>query len=153
MPFRWEIYEVEEERTLKELKEKYGDASAKKQTREQMLENAGNQYVDIWDKTAKQMNTARDCVNLLRTIAARAAPLSEGDYVAMQIDGEKSRAEPGWQDRVRFLEEILERANMVKAIVEGTEGSIMPSPKLPASSQSPQSQNWYQRLKQSLARK
>jgi hypothetical protein len=150
MPWRWELYEVEEERTLQELKTKYGDATAKKQTREKMLESARKQYDEIWERTRTQVACARDCVNLLRTIAARTAPLSEVDYIRLQIEGEKNRAEAGWQDRVRFLEQVLERATMMKAFVEGTEASILP-PRRPAGGSSlPGSDGWFQRFSRRL---
>jgi hypothetical protein len=44
MPWRWELYEIVETRTLKELQQKYGDASEQKQTRGKMLVNARQQY-------------------------------------------------------------------------------------------------------------
>jgi hypothetical protein len=152
MPWRWELFEVEEQRTLNELKEKYGDASNKKQSREKMLENAEQQYVDIWERTHEKVTMAKDCLNLLRDIAARATPLSEVDYIELQIEGEKSRALPGWQARVEFLNEILERSKLLKAVVEGKEASIMPPARVPSGDRSPESQSFIQRLCSKLRR-
>jgi hypothetical protein len=68
MPFRWDTYEVEEERTLEELKAKYGDASAKKQSKEQMLESANRQYDDIWQLTHQQVQWARECSSCISAV-------------------------------------------------------------------------------------
>lgn len=153
MQWRWELYEVEESRTLQELKDKYGDASSKKQTREKMLASAEQQYIDIWDRTERQVESARNCLNLLRQIAARAAPLSEVDYIELQIEGEKSRAQLGWQQRVGFLNETLERSKLLKAIAEGNEASVMPSARTPSGTHSVESQTFFQSLLSKLRRR
>jgi hypothetical protein len=125
-PWRWELHEVQEERTHEELKAKYGDASAKKQSTEQMLESAEKQYLEIWERTHLQVQWARECVNRLRQIAARPTPLSEIEFVEMQIEGEKQRAEFGWQTRVVFLEEVLQAAKMMKSLVEESGTGLLP---------------------------
>jgi hypothetical protein len=153
MPWRWELYEVEETRTLDELKQKYGDASTKKQTREEMLASAEQQYIDIWERTQQHVSQARECLNQLRRIAARATPLSEVDYIELQIEGEKFRADVGWQQRVEFLHEVLERSRLLKAIAEGTEAAMLPSARMPSGNRSPESQVWYKRLFARLRRK
>jgi hypothetical protein len=147
MPWRWELYEVEESRTLEELKAKYGDASAKKQSRKKMLDSAEKQYIDIWERTRQLVGKARDCVNLLRKIAARATPLSEIDYLELQIEGEKFRAQAGWQSRVEFLTEILERAKLMKNLVQGDDSAILPAPRVPPSVQFDESRTFLQRLR------
>lgn len=64
-------------------------------------------------------------MNHLRQIAARATPLSEIDYIEMQIEAEKSRRECGWAARVHFLAELLVQAKITQAIAEGNESSFM----------------------------
>lgn len=81
MQFRWESYEFEEERTIEELKRKYGDAKSKKQKRKKMLENAQNDYKRIWDLTAELLNRCKNCIIRLQGIALRPIALSEIDYI------------------------------------------------------------------------
>lgn len=130
MPFRWEAYEVEEERTLEELKQKYGDAKSKKQTRKKMLENAQNEYKRIWDSTSQLLNQCKNCVIRLQQIALRPIALSEIDYIKLQIEGEKQRCEPGWNIRVKWLEELLEQQKLIEKICQGNEKDIMPHQKV-----------------------
>jgi GTPase SAR1 family protein len=150
MPWRWELYEVVETRTLEGLKARYGDATQKKQTKEQMLDNAGKQYIELWEKTGRQMDQARECVNLLQSIAARPVVLSEIDYVELQIEGEKRRAQFGWQQRVQWLEEVLQRAKLMKSIYEGKgiDQQLPPDGRLPFTMQdpTPEAQGFFRRL-------
>lgn len=121
MPFRWDVYEVEEERTLNELKQKYGDAKSKKQTREKMLDNAQNEYKKIWGLTSQQVNKCKNCVSRLHEIALRPIALSEIDYIKLQIEGGKQRCQPGWENNVKWLEKLLEQQKLIEAIDEGNE--------------------------------
>jgi hypothetical protein len=135
MSWRWELYEDVETRTLDALKAKYGDATAKKQTAEAMIARAEQEYIEMWKQTDEKLTHARGCVSLLQQIAARPTPLSDIDYIELQIEGEKQRAQLGWQDRVRFLEEVLARAKLMKTLVEGKE-SVLPQARLDTLSQS-----------------
>jgi hypothetical protein len=84
-------------------------------------------------------------VNLLREIAARATPLSEIDYIELQVEGEKFRAQPGWQARVDFLNEIRERAMIMKAIAEGKDATTWLPARVPSGAHS-ESQGFLKRL-------
>ena len=126
MPFRWEVYEVEEERTLNELKEKYGDAKTKKQTQKKMLKNAQNEYTKIWELISNIVGKCRSCVTRLHEIAFKPISLSEIDYIKLQIEGEKQNCMPGRDNRVKWLEELLEQEKLIGAISEGKESEIMP---------------------------
>lgn len=127
MPFRWETYEEEEERTLEELKQKYGDAKSKKQTREKMLNNAKCEYRKSWELTYQLLIKCKNCVIRLQEIALRPIALSESDYIQLQIEGEKENAQPGWDNRVKWLEELLKQQKLLEAIYHGQENNILPS--------------------------
>ena len=126
MQFRWEVYEVEEERTLNELKQKYGDAKSKKQTTKKMLDNAKNEYKKLWESTTQLANKCKNCLDRLHEIALMPIALSEIDYIKLQIEGEKQRCQPGWENRVKWLEELIEQQKLIEAISQGNEKDYMP---------------------------
>ena len=135
MPYRWELYEVEETRTLMELKQKYGDAKSKKQSEKKMLQKAESDYEKIWELTTNLVNECRKCVLRLEEIALRPIPLSEIDYLKLQITGEKQRALSGWEDRVEWYEELIKQQELIVAISKGNENQFLPHQKIQNRSQ------------------
>jgi nitrate/nitrite-specific signal transduction histidine kinase len=132
MPWRWELYDVTETRTLQELKDKYGDATTKKQTKEAMLEQATQQYEVIWDQTCQTLHEAKACIDRLQASALRPTTLSEIDYINLQIEAEKSKAASGWQSRVQFYEMARHRAELEASVAQGklSPDFVLPRPKI-----------------------
>ncbi|XP_035860744.1 uncharacterized protein LOC116037153 [Sander lucioperca] len=58
----------------------------------------------------KEVNTlierSRECFNKLKEKTLKPDPLSSSQYIDMLIEGERSEAKPGWEQRVLFLEVI-----------------------------------------------
>lgn len=129
MQFRWEVYEDIELRTSEEIKSKYGDAKAKKQNRKKMLEKAENEYQKIWESTSQSLNKCKCCVNRLREIALMPISLSGIDYIKILIEGEKQRCEFGWEDRIKWYEELIEQQKLIIIIDEGRGNDLLPHQK------------------------
>jgi hypothetical protein len=112
--FRFEIIEKTEELELNDLKIKYQDASSKKINSEQMLQKAEEQY-NQYDKQIKDLlKTIQTCINHLRIIAARDNPLSEIEYLELQIDAEKNSKKPQWQQRVKKYQDMIHKAKLLQ---------------------------------------
>ncbi|KAL4009751.1 hypothetical protein ACER0C_003603 [Sarotherodon galilaeus] len=113
MPFRWEIQQVKEKKTLKGMKQKYEKATGKKITFEGLVDDQKDQYKKCQAEVVRLMESAANCQNRLREIALKPNPLSTPDYIDMLIKEEKSDAKPGWKKRVESLMEMKEKAKLM----------------------------------------
>jgi hypothetical protein len=112
---------VEEVRTAEELKRKYMGAVSGKANTETMLANLRQRYNEIKDQIRQNVERARQCVNRLTQIAARANPLSEIDYIDLLIESEQLEKKSGWDTRVKYLQEVRQFAELKADIVRGGE--------------------------------
>jgi GTPase SAR1 family protein len=109
-PFYWDFKEIEETRTLEEIRAKYADATTKKASAESILSKTRTMYKEIQAELQKHVENARRYVNRLAEIAARPNPLSSVDYIDLLIQAEEIEKKSGWQSRVRYLHEVREFA-------------------------------------------
>jgi hypothetical protein len=151
MQWRWEVYEVREPRTLRELKDKYGDATAKKQTKEKMLEQATIQYEATWSRTCHSVKEVKDSINRLHASALRPTTMSEIDYIDLQMETEKNQAASGWKSRVEFYQTARCLAQLERDVAEGTfnPGSVLSLPEITVH---PDSQKFFSRILTRLVR-
>lgn len=126
MPYRFEIQEVEEVKTMNVLKEAYGDAVNKKLKTEKMLENAKNEYKQIWDQIAKWLAICKECIHHLQENANGPITLHRVDEIKHQIEEEKQQRKIGWKERVRDLHELLQQHELIEAICQGRENDLLP---------------------------
>ena len=61
----------------------------------------------------------RCCLDRLKEIALKPNPLSTVDYIDLLIRTEQNEAKPGFQDRVKSLQEIRKRAEITTAVQKG----------------------------------
>uniref|UniRef100_A0A3B4H8H3 AIG1-type G domain-containing protein n=1 Tax=Pundamilia nyererei TaxID=303518 RepID=A0A3B4H8H3_9CICH len=114
MPFRWEIQQVKEKRTLKEMKEKHQKATGKKITFQGVVDSLKDQYKNVQAEVVKLMEWSSKCLNRLREIALKPNPLSTPEYIDMLIEREKSEGKEGWKKRVESLRSMKEKAELMK---------------------------------------
>uniref|UniRef100_A0A3Q2W1B4 Fibronectin type-III domain-containing protein n=1 Tax=Haplochromis burtoni TaxID=8153 RepID=A0A3Q2W1B4_HAPBU len=114
MPFRWEIQQVKEKRTLKEMKEKHRKATGKKITFQGLVDSLKDEYKNVQAAVVKLMERSAKCLNKLREIALKPNPLSTPEYIDMLVEGEKSEGKPGWKKRVESLRSMKEKAELMK---------------------------------------
>ncbi|XP_005953361.2 uncharacterized protein LOC102304485 [Haplochromis burtoni] len=113
MPFRWEIQQVKEKRTLKEMKEKHRKATGKKITFQGLVDSLKDEYKNVQAAVVKLMERSAKCLNKLREIALKPNPLSTPEYIDMLVEGEKSEGKPGWKKRVESLRSMKEKAELM----------------------------------------
>ncbi|XP_042285055.1 uncharacterized protein LOC121908818 [Thunnus maccoyii] len=124
--YRWDYKEVKEKQTVKELKEKFLKAAEAKIPVQALFEKLKAEYDHVQVEVVALMERSAKCLNRLKEIALKPNPLTTPEYIDMLIEGEKSEAKPGWNQRVQSLKDMRERAE-IKAKVEKRE-KLLQSP-------------------------
>ncbi|GAA6229476.1 uncharacterized protein LOC108882446 [Lates japonicus] len=119
MKYKFEFREVKEKRTVKELKEKYLKASQAKRPVQTLIDKLKAEYDDVQNEVVKLMEKSSKCLNRLKEIALKPNPLSTPEYIDMLIEGEKSEAKPGWNQRVQSLRDMRKQAEIMAKVDRG----------------------------------
>lgn len=117
--YRWDYEEVQETRTLQDLKEKYQNATKAKMTVEELIDELKADYDNVQAEVVELMERSSKCLNRLKEIALKPDPLSTTDYIDMLIEGEKSEAKHGWKERVDSLMNMRHKAELLAKAVKG----------------------------------
>nr|XP_024661730.1 uncharacterized protein LOC101476101 [Maylandia zebra]XP_024661731.1 uncharacterized protein LOC101476101 [Maylandia zebra] len=117
--YKWGYEDVKEKRTIKELEEKYREATGEKMTVQKVIDKLNAEYKSLQADVVKLMERSSKCLNRLKEIALKANPLSTPEYIDMLIEGEKSEGKPGWKQRVQSLRSMKEKAETMAKIEQG----------------------------------
>ncbi|XP_028988195.1 uncharacterized protein si:ch73-170d6.2 [Betta splendens] len=117
--YKWDYKEVKEKRTVKDLKDKYLQATEEKKPVEALIDRLKAEYDEVQLEVVKLMEESGRCLNRLGEIALKPNPLSTPEYIDMLIEGEKSEAKPGWKQRVQSLIAMRERAEYMAKVEKG----------------------------------
>lgn len=118
MTYRWEHKRVKEKRTYNELKSKYEKAMGEKMNKEQIVAKLEEEYFQVQGKVVDKMNTLAECLKRLKEIALRPDPLGTPDYIDLMIESEKQEAKPGFQQRIKELQEVREGAVITQKVAQ-----------------------------------
>lgn len=119
MKYRFDYKVVQEKRTLKDLQEKYQNATKAKITVEELVGKLKADYDKVQAEVVELMERSSKCLNRLKEIALKPDPLSTTDYIDMLIEGEKSEAKLGWKERVDSLMNMRHKAELLAKAVKG----------------------------------
>ncbi|XP_024661730.2 uncharacterized protein LOC101476101 [Maylandia zebra] len=117
--YKWGYEDVKEKRTIKELEEKYREATGEKMTVQKVIDKLNAEYKSLQADVVKLMERSSKCLNRLKEIALKPNPLSTPEYIDMLIEGEKSEGKPGWKQRVQSLRSMKEKAETMAKIEQG----------------------------------
>ncbi|XP_059926358.1 uncharacterized protein LOC132471243 [Gadus macrocephalus] len=117
--FYWDSETVKEKRTFKMLKEKYEMALKKKMSDADIIKNKENEYIVLHEEVVRLIERSAQCLNTLREIALKPDPLSTTEYIDLLIEGEKSEAKPGFQERVKELGELKKNYAIKRKVAGG----------------------------------
>ncbi|XP_067462958.1 uncharacterized protein [Thunnus thynnus] len=117
--YRWDYKEVKEKRTVKELKEKYLKVTEAEMPVQALFEKLKAEYDRVQVEVVTLMERSAKCLNRLKEIALKPNPLSTPEYIDMLIEGEKSEAKPGWNQRVQSLMAMREKAEFMVKVERG----------------------------------
>ncbi|XP_063049359.1 uncharacterized protein LOC134443526 [Engraulis encrasicolus] len=118
MTYRWDTITVTQTTTFYDLKSKYEEAMGEKMNQEQIMVKLEEEYNQVQAKVLEMMETLTKCLKRLKAIALRSDPLSTPDYIDLMIESEKQQAKPGWQQRIKELQEVREGALLVQKAAE-----------------------------------
>uniref|UniRef100_A0A3Q4HIK9 Septin-type G domain-containing protein n=1 Tax=Neolamprologus brichardi TaxID=32507 RepID=A0A3Q4HIK9_NEOBR len=117
--YKWGYKDVKEKRTIKELEEKYREATGEKMTVQKVIDKLNAEYDCLQAEVVILMERSSKCLNRLKEIALKPNPLSTPEYIDMLIEGEKSEGKPGWKQRVQSLMSMKEKAETMAKIEQG----------------------------------
>ncbi|XP_027022337.2 uncharacterized protein LOC113655785 [Tachysurus fulvidraco] len=119
MTFRFEIEIVKEKRTYANLKTQYEEALGRSMTIEKIIQQLGEEYIDVQEQVLKFNDDLARCLTRLKEIALRPDPLSTPEYIELLIESEKQAAKEGYKKRIAELEEIKKHALIVQKVERG----------------------------------
>uniref|UniRef100_A0A3Q2W371 AIG1-type G domain-containing protein n=1 Tax=Haplochromis burtoni TaxID=8153 RepID=A0A3Q2W371_HAPBU len=114
--YSWEYVQVKEKQTVQELKRKYETANKEKMTVQELIERQEEEIVHLQDTVVSLIDQSAQCITRLQEISLRPNPLTTPEYIDMMIEGERSEAKEGYQARIKSLEAMKERANLISKV-------------------------------------
>ena len=102
-----------ETRTLEDLKKKYKTALQGKQAVEDMLKISQTKLEDEHAKLHQMIEESQQCLKKLDEIALKPNPLTQVQYIELLINSEKQQAKEGWMERVQYLEDTKQQAELL----------------------------------------
>lgn len=127
MTYKFKIVKKKVKKTYNEKKKKYQDAQKGKSINIDVFACMKKDLTEIKKSVCKKVQEINECLNRLREIALKPDYLTTTGYVDILIESERKQAKYGWQDRMKALEEIREKAELVEKIGKGeiTEDQLM----------------------------
>jgi len=122
--YHWVFQDVTECRTYEEILKKYEEAVQHKLTTEGVLQALEGELEQIKYDLKLDINTITTCLQRLDQIALRPDAFTTTDYIEMMIQSEMKEKKPGFQERIRSLNSLLDKARVVKKIRAGE--SVLP---------------------------
>ena len=110
---RFDLTNVMETRNHDDLKKKYEVTSSRKATAEEMIASSEQQLESAHAQLLTMTEEAQQCVEKLGKIALKPSPLTQVEYIQLLIESEKKQAMEGWSDRVKYLEEAKQQAELI----------------------------------------
>ncbi|XP_056247410.1 uncharacterized protein LOC130178870 [Seriola aureovittata] len=117
--YKWEYREVKGKETVKELQEKYLEATEAKAPVQALIDKLKAEYNAVQAEVVALMRRSAECLNRLKEISLKPNPLSTPEYIDMLIEGEKSEAKPGWRKRVQALIDMRQKAEIMAKVERG----------------------------------
>ncbi|XP_053116330.1 uncharacterized protein LOC128329343 isoform X2 [Hemicordylus capensis] len=114
--YRFEYTTVKEKKTYAELKQKYEHASGELMTTEKVLEKLNEEYEEVKEILEDLIQKSSESLQRLQEIALKPNPLSTPEYIDLLIESEKQELKPGYQERIRSLQEVRKVAELIKKI-------------------------------------
>ncbi|KAM3605341.1 uncharacterized protein V6R79_024181 [Siganus canaliculatus] len=117
--YRWEYEQVTETRTVKELKDKYLQASEAETLVQSLVEKLRAEYNQVHAETVNLVERSTQCLKRLQQISLLPDPLSTPGNIDMLIEEEKCEAKSGWKQRVQYLMTMRGKAELMDKVSRG----------------------------------
>jgi len=122
--YRIEIKMVKEKTTLKDLEKKFYDSKSNLSRFEQIRNGLYNEFKSIQVKCLQVQEEIKRSVDRLKQIGLNSNPLSQNDYLDLLIESEKNQRKPGWQGRIKGLEDLKKIHQTIKEAYESKNNKI-----------------------------
>jgi hypothetical protein len=117
--YKFELYQDSEIRTSEDMKERYQKARKDGTTTQNICEILKNDFKETQMNVCKMIGRARIAIERLEQIALRPNPLSVIQYIDLLIMSEQREAKPGWQQRIKHLNEAKQKAEIIQKVKNG----------------------------------
>ena len=129
-PYRFVEYEEIEKRTSEDLKKRYYEAMSGQSSVKGMIENMKDHLEFLQTKVLEMSRDAKESMQRLDQIALKPNPLTEVEYIELLIESEKQEAKPGFQQRIKYYQEVRQQALVMSklkddmhSVAEGAQSS------------------------------
>ncbi|CAG0892011.1 unnamed protein product [Darwinula stevensoni] len=104
-PYKFDLQEVEVEKTSKDLQKRYEDGIKGKITVKQIIEKLKENFRIAERQVCQMIIEAHESLQKLEKIALKPNPLSALEYYDLLIESEMQQNKPGYAERVKMLQE------------------------------------------------
>jgi predicted nuclease with TOPRIM domain len=119
-PYRFELYQEDEERTQEDLKQKYAEAAEGKVHVQGMIKTINDHLSQLDEHVTEMFDQVRDSSKRLGEIALKPNPLTEVEYIDILIESEKQEVKPGYKARIKYLQDARKRAQLATEALSTT---------------------------------
>ncbi|XP_014382612.1 uncharacterized protein LOC102384161, partial [Alligator sinensis] len=114
--YKWRYETRREKRTFGELKEKYEKASGEILSTKNVVEKLSQEYAAVEEILLELIDKSSYSLQRLQKITLKPNPLYTPEYVDLLIMSEQRELKPGYQERIKSLNEVREVANIIRKI-------------------------------------
>jgi hypothetical protein len=115
-PYRFEIYQEDEEQTQEDLRQNSAQAVEGKVHVQGMIKTINDRLSHLDLHVMEMIGHVRDSSKRLGEIALKPHPLTEVEYSALLIESEKQEAKPGYQARIHYFHDVRNRAQRATGV-------------------------------------
>ena len=116
LPYILKIVEIEEERTIEDLKSKYYDSLNQLSNIEQIIKNKELEIEQKMVGCYAVYEEIKNYINKLNREALYINAKTQEEYIDLQIVKEKSEQKAGFEERIKILESIKQNKELVEQI-------------------------------------
>ena len=116
---KWVNKQVEETRTLDDVREKYEVARQKKLSAEELVRELQMEVDELENKLDQDVAEITSCLNKLNSIALHGAVLTSPDYIKLMIENQKKNKTEGFMEKIKSLEDLLKKVELAEKIRRG----------------------------------
>ncbi|MPC26645.1 Neoverrucotoxin subunit beta [Portunus trituberculatus] len=117
-PYKYELEIRKVKKTVDELRQRYQEASKKKLSTENLIEEVNEEFNALKVKVLGMTHSVRMSLQRLQEIALRPNPMTTVQYLDVLMENEKSQALPGWQARLEQLRTVKKEAEYMEMIAK-----------------------------------
>ena len=105
--FYLEKQQVEETRTSEQLRQRFNKATEGRIRSEEVVASLNQQIENIKEDIMIKIRKTYEIIQRLNEISLNTNHMSETDYISLCIAVEKQEVRPGWQERIKYFENLL----------------------------------------------